>query len=122
LKPYQIRTDVQAVVVAYKVAIGLAPDDRLWDKGNFARGSKTAKALIDGLGSAAEAMNAINGIKRWAEAGGFSWTLETVLKRAAEWRIGRIKTDQEKVATPLIGQAKVALKRIDEQMGWYKTP
>lgn len=117
-KPYEVKTDIQEIVVAYKTSQGVAFDDRTWDAGNFARASKTAATLLRELAGKDAAIKAIQGVKDWAESNGLSWTIETVLKRAADWRAGRLAP---KAATssgprvPRIPDAREALKGIEDQ-------
>jgi hypothetical protein len=114
--PYEVKTDIQAIVVAYKTALGFAQDDRVWDAGNFARASKTAAVLLRELQGRETAIQAIQGVAAWARAAGLSWTIETVLKRAADWRAGRLAPEAPRGSRPpVIPDAREALKSIETQ-------
>jgi hypothetical protein len=83
LGPYKIKTKAQAVICAYKVALGLAFDDRAWDKANYARYAKCAGKLLDAFGGlVAPAQAYIIAERDRLCAKGLSWTLETVERNA----------------------------------------
>lgn len=100
-KRYEIKTDVQFVVAAYKVRMGVMADDRLWDRGNYARASKTAAQLLKAFdGNKSVAIEAICGVADWADRSLLSWTIETVMRRAYDWRAGRLTVKGRGVPEP----------------------
>lgn len=115
-KNYEIKTEAQEVVAAYKIAKGIAVDDRAWDIGNYARSVKTAAQLIKAVGKDG-AIAAISGVKAWAGSSGLEWGIETVLKRAADWRAGRLvaKAGGQRRPPPSIPSAKDAMKHIADE-------
>lgn len=82
-------TDLQKVVICYKVASGYPKDDAAWDKLNFARCSKSAKALLEFLGSWSAAGDCIQDVYEKLHGKGLTVTLETVTKHAADWQKDR---------------------------------
>lgn len=90
------KTDIQKVVLTYKIVSGYDKEDKLWDKINFARCTKTAKSLIEFVGGDWHmAADCIQDIYEKLNSKGFTVTIETVLKHAAEWK----KNRQERSAT-----------------------
>lgn len=84
-KPRQL-TPVQKVVLVYKMATGYEKDDKSWDQLNFARCSKSAKALIDFLGDWEKAADCVQDVYERLTSKGLTVTLETVTKHAADWK------------------------------------
>lgn len=87
-------TDIQKIVLTYKIASGYPKDDKAWDKLNFARCSKTAKALLEFFGNWKDAADCIQEIYEKFTSIGRTTTIETVQKHASEWK----KNKQEKEA------------------------
>jgi hypothetical protein len=88
VKPEEL-TPLQRVVLCYKMAKGVAKDDKAWDKLNFARAAGTAKRLIEFFGDPREAAICIETVGKEMESKGLSWTIETCAKWAAEHKIKR---------------------------------
>lgn len=79
---------LRAVVWAYKCAKGFDPQDRKWDKRNFARSSKSAKELLDIFdGLALKAASCIVALAERFDSRQLDWKLETIVKHAEEWKI-----------------------------------
>ena len=49
-KPYELKTKEQRVVCAYKRSLGIAWDDREWDKANYKRWAPSAVKLLKAFG------------------------------------------------------------------------
>lgn len=79
-------TPVQKVVTAWKMVTGYGKDDKSWDKAHFARCSRSAKTLIDFLGSWESAVQCVDDIYQKYSAKGLTMTLETIVKASAEWK------------------------------------
>lgn len=91
-------TPLQIVVTAYKVKTGHEPDDKGWDKLNFARFSKPAKQLLDYFGNWRDAVKCIDDVSDYFEKKNLSWTLETCCKWAADYKLKKEKYNGEKTA------------------------
>lgn len=90
-KPYLLKTPGQKVVAAYKILTDIPVDDRTWDEINYPRFKKRAELLLKVFsGDVRRACECMEGIKGWAEAAGLDWTLDTVVKRAYDWKTGRL--------------------------------
>lgn len=90
-KPYRVDTPGRKVVAAYKLLTGVALDDRVWDATYYPRFKKSAEILLKFFGGNVEQVcSCMEAIKKWAEQGRFDWTLETVIKRASDWKTGRL--------------------------------
>ena len=95
-KPYKYPTDpIGRVIMAYKLLKGFEPDDRGWDKRNWARFARSGKG---GKGAPAyELLEIFN--NDWEKAvhymelfvkdynkKGLSFTMETIVNNYDEWR------------------------------------
>lgn len=90
-KPYRIHGPGQQVVAAYKLLTGVDLEDRGWDSLYYPRFKKQAEALLKFFKSDVETCcQCMEGIKKWAETKRIDWTLDTCLKRAGDWRSGRL--------------------------------
>lgn len=86
-KGYEVKTSLQQVVVGWKIVTGVPPDDREWDKLNWARTSKTAKELLGFFGdSPSTIVDCMEDVYNELSKKGLECTIETVKKRAWEWR------------------------------------
>jgi hypothetical protein len=85
------QADLRLVVKAYKIAAGVDPNDAGWDKLNFSRSAKSAKALLEYFGGAEPTIRCIGDVSQWAEKNRLTWTLETCVKRAHDARHGLLK-------------------------------
>jgi len=85
------KTDVQKVVLAFKISMGVKKDDREWDRVYFRRFSGAAGDLLAlfqrDVGRAADCIEAVSGSLK---AKGLSWTPETIVKHASDWKEGRL--------------------------------
>lgn len=88
------QTDIQKIVTVYKMVTGYPKEDPAWDKLNFARCAKSAKALLDFIGNWKDAGYCVEDVYQKLSAKGFTVTLETVVKHAADW-----KKDQQERGT-----------------------
>lgn len=87
MEKYNIKTDIQKVVCAWKKLTGYKVDDRQWDKAHFSRHSKTAKNLIEFLGGYKNAIDCMEDIYTKMKKHKLSCTIDTVLKHSADWKI-----------------------------------
>lgn len=90
-KPYPQREDLPPlakVICAWKEITGYAYDDRDWDKAFWARFARPAKLILDFMGGEFEkAIKCCEDIKKRMEKERLSYTLDTVIKHMAEWRL-----------------------------------
>lgn len=77
-------TDIQAIVEAYKTAKKIDPANKAWDRANFARRAKAAKALLDSTGAVENAISYLQARGQYLSAKNLEWTLETIAKNAAD--------------------------------------
>ena len=79
---------VHRLVEAWKKMLEIAPaDQKTWDQANFARSCKSAKLLLEIFhGDIEEAADCACEVYDDLQEKGFSCTLETVVKKAHEWR------------------------------------
>lgn len=87
----QPKTDVQKVVMAFKLSMGVQRDDRDWDGVYFRRYSRAASDLLalfrKDVGRVADCIEAVSGV---LTRKGLSWTPETVVKHASDWKEGKL--------------------------------
>lgn len=75
---YDPRTKEQRLCCAYKLALGLAWDDREWDKFNYARNIRGVKKLLAAFnGNDEEAANWLLEFGDKMRASDLSWTIDT---------------------------------------------
>lgn len=84
-KPRKL-TDVQKVVYVYKMVSGFKKEDTSWDKFHFARCTRSAKSLIEFLGSWKDAADCIDDVYGKLTSKGLTVTLETIVKHSADWK------------------------------------
>ncbi len=89
LKTPKELNSIQKVVTAFKIVSGYQKEDPAWDKINFARCSKSAKSLLDFLGSWEGAVDCVQDVYEKFNAKGLTVTLETVVKHASDWKKDR---------------------------------
>lgn len=88
---YAVTTDVQRVVLGFKVSMGVEQEDRAWDRVYFPRYSKVARDLLHILdGNADRCLDCIESVTQWLDGRRLSWTPETILKHAVTWKTGRL--------------------------------
>lgn len=91
VKPYVMNGPGQQVVGAYKILTGEDLEDRDWDRTYYPRFKKQAEDLLKFFrGNVETCCQCMEGIKKWAESRKIDWTLDTCVKRAADWRSGRL--------------------------------
>lgn len=88
---YVITTPIQAIVAAYKLKRGVSLEDRTWDRVYFPRCAKSAQALLRVFDSEQEkAIRCVVSVGDHFESQGLDWTIETVVKRAFDYKMGRL--------------------------------
>jgi 5-methylcytosine-specific restriction endonuclease McrA len=89
--PYQKPTDpVGRVVMGWKLIEGHAFDDRGWDKRQWGRCAKVAKALLDETAFNGDVIAAVNFLEDQANfmrKKNLDFTMETMLKKYDEWKV-----------------------------------
>lgn len=85
-------TPVQMVVLGFKHRMGIPEDDKAWDRVYFARFCSPAKGLLTLFGNdPGKCLDCIDAVVDAHERKRLSWTPETILKHAGEWRAhGRV--------------------------------
>jgi hypothetical protein len=90
--PIQVWTQVQKVVLSFKEITGVDLQDKEWDKVYFPRYTKPAKQLLDLLGDDWErCWKCIRDVASWLESKNLSWTPETIVKHAQEWKMNKLE-------------------------------
>ena len=82
-KPKAI-SDIQKIVEHFKTIKGYS--GREWDALNFSRHVKTAKKLLDAIGSYDLVIQAIDSGAEWFTEKGLDWTMETIAKRIGDFK------------------------------------
>ncbi len=78
------KSDLQKIIMVYKLAKGISRDDRAWDSANYKRAARPAKSILDAFGGNLEravAFVAAQGTE-WNHAGLDDWTLSGIEKQA----------------------------------------
>jgi len=89
---YTAKTPIQFVMCAYKLAKGLAWDDRDWDKHNFNRHARAGKSLLNAFeGNDKEAAEWLVTYGDRMKAAGLNWKLATAASEAWDTRGERKK-------------------------------
>lgn len=84
-------TDVQRVVHGFKAVLGVSDDDVGWDKVYFPRYTKSAKDLLTLFeGNLDRVADCIDQVSAAMERKKLSWTPETLVKHAGDWKNGRL--------------------------------
>lgn len=86
-------TDVQKVVTAFKMLQGFERDDKSWDKMHFARFSKSAKQLVDFMGSWKDAVDCCQDVYEKLTSKGLTVTLETICKHSGDWKKDKMEKE-----------------------------
>ena len=100
-------TDIQKIVLVWKITEGYDKDDKPWDKINFSRCSKSAKLLLEFLGNWETAADCIEEVHGSLTGKGFSCSLETVVKHASTWKIEKQGRQNGKLPPPRDGSLSV---------------
>jgi len=93
-KCYAVEMPIQKIICAYKLMKGFKRDDRAWDKIHFPRATKSAKALLETLGTWEEVAECIEDLGNKFTAKNLDWTLETIVKHCMDWM--RLRAEQVK--------------------------
>lgn len=86
--PYKTDTPLQKAVAGWKVITGYPKDDRAWDKAHWPRNAASAKKLLEFLGGdPVVAVDCMQDVYEELKKSNLDCTLETVVKRSAEWKV-----------------------------------
>jgi hypothetical protein len=80
-------TDVQRVILAFKLTTGHDLQDKAWDKAFFRRYARSGKDLLDYLGSWREATDCIEWVVDKMRSKNLSFTMETIVKHMADYKL-----------------------------------
>ena len=95
-KEYKADTPQQKIVCAYKVAKGIAWDDRGWDTDNYSRAAKAAGAVLRAFDQKVKpAAEFVVAFGERMDKAGRSWTLETAAKWAWDTKGERSVVNQD---------------------------
>lgn len=83
--------DVLRVVRVFKIACGFDPFDKKWDKIYCCRYAKPARELIEFIGNWQDAADAIQDISEKMKSLGRTFTLETIVNHAAQWKMEKME-------------------------------
>lgn len=86
-------TPIQKIVLCYKQIKGFKENDKGWDKLNFARCCKSAKQLLDYFGKWQDVVDCIESLAKKFNEENLKWTIETIVKHCADWKLEREKED-----------------------------
>lgn len=86
LKPDQVKDPVGFIVMAYKTGLGVAFDDRDWDKQFWGRWAASAKVVLESVGDVSRAVSFLQFHAGEFSKKGISWTLRTVADKAVLWK------------------------------------
>lgn len=84
--PDKIKDPAGNCVIWYKLLKLVPKDDRAWDKVHFARTKRSTKQLIEVVGNRELALDCMDQLAAQFTKAGLSWTMETILKHAHEWK------------------------------------
>lgn len=90
-KAYVMRDPGQQVVGAYKILTGVDLENREWDRMYYSRFKKNAEELLKFFHGSVEACcECMEQVKKWADIRKLDWNFNTVIKRAADVKSGRL--------------------------------
>ncbi len=89
--PEPSKDPVSALVVYYKVLKGVEYDDRGWDRIHFPRCLRASKSLLEICKDYEQSKRCIDELASKFSEIDCSWSLETIVKHAHEWRQRRGK-------------------------------
>lgn len=81
-RPEKTSDPIGFLVLTYKEGLGVAVDDRDWDKQFWGRWSKQAKLIYDSLGNVNDAVGFLNYHAKGFTEKGLNWNLRTIADRA----------------------------------------
>lgn len=85
------KTDIQRVVAGFKAVLSVSDDDREWDRVYFRRYSRPASELLTLFGGDIERVaDCIDQVSSALDKRRLSWTPETIVKHAGDWKNGRL--------------------------------
>ena len=74
------------LVQHYKIKLGILPDDKAWDKKFWGRSAKAAAEILENIGGLHDAISFVDYWAKKFREKDLSWTIETISKRAVEWK------------------------------------
>ena len=83
-----------------------------WDKHHFARASKSAKAILEQAGDVKQSFLCIEEVGKYCAGEGLSWTIETVVKKFPDWKLGQLKP---KIQQPKDNKPDYLLNRLERK-------
>ena len=88
-------TSIQIVVEHYKKVkkYDTIPN---WDKEHFARATASAKRILSQADDETQACDAITKIGNYHDNEGLSWTIETIVKKYPDWKLGKLGPKERK--------------------------
>lgn len=90
-KEYLLKDNISKVLYIYKILKNVSPEpveQRKWDKLNYKRFSKSAKLILDYFDDDyKKSADCVKWVKEKLEKDNLNWTLETVVKYSAEYKI-----------------------------------
>ena len=85
------KSDIQKVVAGFKAVLNVPDEDREWDAVYFRRYSRPAADLLRLCrGDVMVVADCIDQVSSALEKKGLSWTPETIVKHAGDWKNGRL--------------------------------
>jgi len=84
-----IEPEVMKIIMAFKIKKGFKKDDTAWDDLNVERYRDPAASLLKYFGNYKEAVHCIDKIANDMDFKKLSWSFDTVLKWAADYRLNR---------------------------------
>lgn len=91
----------QVAVLMFKKRGGVPENDKGWDKVYFPRFSAPAKQLLILFeNDLVKVERCIDGVATWLEERNLSWTPETIVAHAGQWKAGKVKGPVEAAADP----------------------
>jgi hypothetical protein len=93
-RAYSIKTTTEKIITSYKLLQGVKQDDRKWDKlyySRFVRAAKQLETVFDGNWEIIK--KCLIEISDGFTKSNLSWTLDTVVKHAYNWKLKREKGD-----------------------------
>lgn len=103
-------TDIQKVITVFKMVSGFPKEDKEWDKMYFSRYSKSAKSLIEFLGSWKQAGYCVEEIYEKLTAKGLTVTMETICKHSGDWKKDYLEKEAKNGVLPMSGDGSLSVK------------
>lgn len=80
------KNPIAATVIYFKVLSGHEYDDKVWDRVHFGRAMKSAGNLLDILMDFNTVKKCLEELSEKFNSADLSWTLETIVRHAHEWK------------------------------------